>query len=382
MLPQAYIIDAVRTPRGRRKGSFVLMHPIDLAVAPLKAVLARHTFDPAVIDDVILGCVSQRSEQDNVIARKVVLAAGLPESVPGVTLNRFCGSGLTACNWAAQSLMSGMHDVMIAGGIEHMTRVPMDIDFYNGESQLNQRYPNLVPQGESAERIAELYGFSRQDLDQYALRSQNLAAEAWSRNYFQKSVISVEAPGESGPVLVERDQHFRPGTTIEKLAELKTVFRPQGVVTAGNASGIVDGAAAVLMATEHACKTHSFKPRARVVSTAIVGSDPVIMLLGPIPAIHKALHKAKLELSDIDLFEINEAFAPVPMAVSRELKIPMDKINVNGGAIALGHPLGATGAMLLGTVLDELERRDLRYGLVTLCIGFGMGVAMIIDRKI
>lgn len=379
----AYIVDAVRTPRGKRNGSLSNLHPVDLAAVPLTEIIRRNGIDPNRIEDVIYGCVSQRDEQDNIVARKAILAAGLPESIPGTTVNRFCGSGLSACNWASQSIMSGMHNLVIGGGVEHMTRVPMDIDFYNGQSQLNKRYPHLVRQGESAEMIAEKYGYERKTLDAYALRSQQLAARAWEEKRFAKSIVPVTCPGESGQTItLERDEHMRPGTTMEALAGLKPVFRENGVITAGNASGIVDGAATVLFASETGLKENNLRPRARVVATAVVGSDPIIMLLGPIPAINKVLATAGVSISDIDLFEINEAFAPVPLAVTQDLQIPMEKVNVNGGAIALGHPLGATGAMLLGTLLDELERRDLRYGLVTLCIGYGMGVAMVIDRKL
>lgn len=379
----AFIIDAVRTPRGKRKGSFSTLHPVDLAVKPLKAIIERNQLNPASVEDVVYGCVSQRGEQDNIIARKAVLAAKLPESIPGVTLNRFCGSGLTACNWVSQSIMSGMQDVAIGGGIEHMTRVPMDIDFYNGESDLKKSYPHLVPQGVSAEMIAEKYQFSRQQLDEFAVRSQELAAKAWADNRFAKSIIPVNCTNAEGqPITVTKDEHFRPGTTVEALAGLKTVFKENGVIHAGNSSGIVDGSATVLYASEAGLKANGLKPRAKVLATAVVGSEPLIMLLGPTPSIQKALKKANLKVSDIDLFEINEAFAPVPLATAKDLGIPLEKINVNGGAIALGHPLGATGAMLVGTVLDELERRDARYGVVSLCIGLGMGVACIIDRKI
>lgn len=381
-MANAYVIDAVRTPRGKRKGSLSDIHPVDLATIPLKAVIERNKLAPEAVEDVILGCVSQRGEQDSVIARKAVLAAGLPESISGATVNRFCGSGLTACNFAAHSVMGGMQHVVIAGGIEHMTRVPMEIDFYNGVSQLNARYPHLVSQGESAERIAERYGYNRKRLDEFSERSQKLAAAAWDAGYFAKSVVPVDFTNSEGKrIVLAKDEHPRPGTTVETLAALKSVFRANGVIHAGNSSGIVDGAAAVLIASESAASSYGLKPRARVVATAEIGSEPVIMLLGPAPAIQKAARIAGLKVSDIDLFEINEAFAPVPLAVAQDLKIPLEKINVNGGAIALGHPLGATGAMLLGTVLDEMERRDVRYGCVGLCIGAGMGVAMILDRK-
>lgn len=378
---EAYIVDTVRTPRGKRKGSLSNTHAIDLARLPLLALVERNKLNPEWIGDVIYGCVSQRSEQDNDIARAAVLAAGLPECIPGVTLNRFCASGLTAFNFAAQAIMSEQEDLLIAGGIEHMTRIPMEIDFYQGESNLKTNYPHLVPQGISAEMIAEKYGFSRQQLDEFAALSQSRAAQSWEENRFKKSIIPVKVKKETGEeVLFQKDEHFRPGTTVETLSGLKTVFKADGVIHAGNSSGIVDGSAGILVASKKACNDYKLKPRARVVSTAVDGSDPVIMLLGPIPSTKKALKKAGLTINDIDLFEINEAFAPVVLAVAKELEIPMDKINVNSGSIALGHPLGATGAILVGTVLDELERQNKRYGLITLCIGMGMGVTTIIER--
>jgi len=381
-MSQAYIVDAVRTPRGKREGSFKYTHPIDLAAVPLEALVKRNKIDPLKIEDVLYGVVSQRGEQDNVIAREAVLAAGWPVEVPGATVNRFCGSALTACNLSAHTILAGMGDLTVGGGVEHMTRVPMSINFDMAGSKLVDRF-NLIPQGWSAEMIADKYGFTRRQLDEYAERSQRLAAQAWEEKRFAKSIVPVVTKDAEGKTItVERDEHLRPGTTADKLAALKPSFKEDGVIHAGNASGIVDGAAAVLFASEKACREYNLKPRARVVATAEVGSDPIIMLLGPIPAIVKVTERAKLKISDIDLFEINEAFAPVPLAVAQDLKLDMEKINVNGGAIALGHPLGATGAMLLGTVLDELERRDLRYGLVTLCIGHGMGVATIIDRKV
>lgn len=382
-MSEAYIIDAVRTPRGKRNGSLQLTHAIDLATIPITSLVQRNKINPAEISDVVYGCVSQRTEQDNDIARAAVLAAKLPESIAGVTLNRFCASGLTACNFAAQAVASGQEELMIGGGIEHMTRVPMDINFYFGESLLSKAYPNLVPQGISAEMISEKFGYSRQMVDEFSVRSQQLAGQAWEEKRFSKSIIAVKAKMPDGKeFLFEKDEHMRPQTTIAALAKLKTVFREDGIIHAGNSSGIVDGAAGVLIGSKKVCERLGLKPRAKYVTTAVAGSDPVIMLLGPIPSTQKALKKAGLSIKDIDLFEINEAFAPVVLAVSQELGIPMEKINVNGGAIAMGHPLGATGAMLLGTVLDELERRDLRYGLVTLCIGMGMGVTTIIDRKV
>lgn len=382
-MSDATIIDAVRTPRGKRKGSLSLVHAIDLAAHPLTSLIERNKIKPEEVSDVIYGCVSQRGEQDNDIARGAVLAAGLPESIAGVTLNRFCASGLTACNFAAQAIMAGQEDLVIGGGVEHMNRVPMEIDFFQGESGLSKNYPNLVPQGISAEMIAEKYNYSRTQLDEYAARSQELAAQAWEEKRFEKSIVPIKAKMPDGKeFLFEKDEHMRPGTTVEILAGLKPAFKEDGVIHAGNSSGIVDGSAGVLIASKKKSEELGLKPRAKFVSTGVAGSDPVIMLLGPIPSTQKALKRAGLTVKDIDLFEINEAFAPVVLAVSQELEIPMEKINVNGGAIALGHPLGATGAMLLGTILDELERQDKRYGLVTLCIGMGMGVTTIIDRKI
>ena len=381
-MPQALIVDAVRTPRGKREGSLKFVHPIDLAAVPLEALRERNRLDPLLVEDVLYGCVSQRDAQDNVIAREAVLAAGWPVEVPGATINRFCGSGLSACNLMAHTIMAGMSDVLIGGGVEHMTRVPMAINFEMAGSKLTERF-DLIPQGFSAELIAQKFGFTRRQLDEYAVLSQERTAKAWEEKRFAKSIIPVTAKDAEGKTFIfEKDEHFRPGTTVEKLANLKPVFKEDGVIHAGNSSGIVDGSAAVLFASEKACAEQGWKPRARIVATVEVGSDPIIMLLGPIPAIQKVCAKAKLKISDIDLIEINEAFAPVPLAVMQELKLDPEKVNVNGGAIALGHPLGATGAILLGTILDELERRNLRYGLVTLCIGHGMGVATIIDRQV
>lgn len=382
-MSEAYIIDTVRTPRGKRNGSLSTTHAIDLARLPLLELAKRNKFDPAHVDDVIYGCVSQRKEQDNDIARAAVLAAKWPESVAGVSLNRFCASGLTAVNEAAFAVMAGQADLMVGGGVESMSRVPMEIDFYQGQSELYTNYPHLVGQGMSAEMIAERYKFSRTQLDEFAARSQTLAATAWEQNRFSKSVFSVKVKTPDGTEkLFEKDEHMRAGTTVQSLAGLKTVFKADGVIHAGNSSGIVDGSAAVLIGSKKKCDELGLKPRAKIISVGTAGSEPVIMLLGPIPSTHKALKRVGLTIKDIDLFEINEAFAPVVLAVSKDLEIPLEKVNVNGGAIALGHPLGATGAMLIGTVLDELERTDKRYGLVTLCVGMGMGVTTIIDRKV
>ncbi len=373
-MPEAYIIDAIRTPRGKRKGSLSLLHPIDLATIPLQAIVKRNRIDPTLLDEVIYGCVSQRGEQDNVITREAVLAAGLPESVAGYTVNRFCGSGLTAVNAATHACLSGQEDLIIAGGVEHMTRVPMAIEFKMEGSLLHQRYPELPHQGLSAEMIADRYHFSRQELDEFAVESQRRAARAWEEKRL-KGIIPL-------PQLAQ-DEHMRPQTTVEGLAKLKPSFKPDGKIHAGNSSGIVDGSGAVLIASKRGLEKTGLRPRARIVATAQIGDDPVIMLLGPIPCTKRILQKAGLKLKDIDLYEVNEAFAPVPLAWLHDLKkegAAWDKLNVNGGAIALGHPIGATGAMLVGTILDELERTNKRYGLVTLCTGLGMAVACIIER--
>jgi acetyl-CoA acetyltransferase family protein len=381
-MSEAFIIDSVRTPRGKRKGSFSLLHPTDLAAAPLLALAERNPdLDVNEIEDVVYGCVTQTGEQGTDIARSAVLAAGWPIEVSGVTLNRFCGSGQQACNFGAQAVMSGTFDLVVAGGVEHMTRVPMGSDMGPPSDKLTQRYPDLVPQGLSAEMVAEKWDLSREELDKFSYESQMKAKQAWEEKRFAKSIIPVEAPVEGGGTkVVDRDEHFRPTTTLEALANLQPSFKPDGKITAGNSSGIVDGAAGFLIAGEKYVKDHNLKPRARFVTMAVVGSEPVIMLTGPVPATQKALKKAGLAPSDIDLYEINEAFAPVPLMTLGEVGIDPARVNVNGGAIALGHPLGATGAMLLGTLVDELERTEKRYGLSTMCIGFGMGIATIIER--
>src|SRR5262245_4613590 len=280
-MTDAFILDAIRTPRGKRNGSLSFVHPIDLALVPLEALKERNGFDPALVSDVIYGCVSQRAEQDNVIAREAVLAAGWPLDVAGVTVNRFCGSGLTAVNMAAHSVMADQENLAIGGGVEHMTRVPMSIDFGMVGSKLAEHWPNLVPQGLSAEMIAEKYGYSRQAVDEYAVRSQKLAAQAWETGRFKKGIVPVKAKTQDGKeFLFEKDEHMRPTTTVETLAGLKTSFKSDGVIHAGNSSGIVDGAAAVLVGSAQKAKELGLKPRAKIVSTAIAGSDPIIMLLG------------------------------------------------------------------------------------------------------
>lgn len=384
---EAVIVEAVRTARGKRKGSFAATHPMDLAAHVLEATVRRTGIDPKAIDDVTLGCVTQTAEQGMNIARGAVLAAGLPIEVSGNTVNRFCGSGLQAVNYAAQAVISGAQSIAIGGGVEHMTRVPMGLDCMGGDGPqsraLTERWPNLVPQGLSAEMIAEQWKLSRTQLDEYAARSQELAAAAIEANRFKREIEPMEVTLADGTrVTVERDEHARPGTTVEKLSTLSPAFKEDGVIHAGNSSGIVDGAAAVLVMSKARARSLRIKPRAKIVATAIAGSDPVLMLTGPIPSSRKALEMADLKVSDIDVFEINEAFAPIPLVVAQELGIPLEKVNVNGGAIALGHPLGATGAMLVATALNELERQDKRRALITLCIGYGMGITTIIDRKI
>jgi acetyl-CoA acetyltransferase family protein len=386
-MPTAVIVDAVRTARGKRKGSLATTHPLDLAAHVLKAAVRRTKLDPKVIDDVVLGCVTQVGEQGMNIARGAVLDAGLPIEVAGATVNRFCGSGLQAVNFAAQAIMSGAMDLAIGGGVEGMTRVPMGSDAMGGEGpmshQMMERWPNLVPQGLSAEMIAEKWKIDRKEVDEFSVHSQQKAGAAIKEGKFKAEIEPIEVTGPDGQKKsFDTDEHCRPGTTMEALAALKPAFKEGGVIHAGNSSGIVDGAAAVVLASKERARSLGLKPRARIAGMGVAGSDPVLMLTGPIPAVQKALQNAELTVKDIDLWEINEAFAPVPIVVARELGIQMEKVNVLGGAIALGHPLGATGAILLGTVLGELERRDLRRACITLCIGYGMGIATVIDRKI
>jgi acetyl-CoA C-acetyltransferase len=399
----AFIYEAIRTPRGRGKanGSLHRVKPVSLVTGLLHELQARHPgLDPARIDDIVLGCVSPVGDQGADIARTAAVAAGLPLTVAGVQINRFCASALEAINLAAQKVASGWDQMVVAGGVESMSRVPMGSDGGAWAMDPETNYETyFVPQGISADLIATLEGFSREDVDTYALRSQQLAAAAWSGGRFTKSVVPVV--DRNGMLILDHDEHMRPETTMETLAALKPSFAGIGdmggfdavalqkfhwveridhVHTAGNSSGIVDGAAIVLVGSEQAGRDMGLAPRARIVSTAVTGSDPTIMLTGPTPATLKALQTAGLSTEDIDLWELNEAFAAVVLKWVKDLDLPMDKVNVNGGAIAMGHPLGATGAMIFGTVLDELERIDGRYALVTLCIGGGMGVATIIER--
>ncbi|GAA1482012.1 acetyl-CoA C-acetyltransferase [Gordonia sinesedis] len=402
MADQAFIYEAIRTPRGKQRGGALhSVKPVDLASGLINELLARHGgLDPADINDVILGVVSPVGEQGGVIARTAALNSGLPESVPGTQIDRFCASGLEATNLAAAKVASGFDDLVLAGGVESMSRVPMGSDGGALFMDPTTAYDNyIVPQGIGADLIATIEGFSREDVDAFAAESQARAEKAWNGGYFAKSVVPVR--DINGVVVLDHDEHRRPGTTVEQLGKLKPAFAALAemagfddvalqkyhsveqinhVHTGGNSSGIVDGAGLVLLGSEEAGKRNGLTPRGRIVSFAEVGSEPTIMLTGPTPATELALKKAGLTVDDIDVFELNEAFASVVLKWMKDLKIPHEKVNINGGAIAMGHPLGATGAMIFGTALDELERTGGRYGLVTLCIGGGMGVATVIER--
>jgi len=334
------------------------------------------------VEDVLVGCVTQTQEQGWCVGRAAVLAAGWPYTVPATTINRLCGSGQQAINFAASCVQAGQVNIAIGAGVEHMTRVPMFSDCGGAQSPLlTLHHPDLVQQGLAAELLAEQFNISREDADRFSLRSQKLAACALAEGRFHGSMVAVPYTDEAGQQLFFTvDDNPRPETTLETLGGLKTVFKPDGIITAGNASAIVDGAAAVLIASERAIQKLQLKPRARIISHVAIGSPPRVMLTGPVEAVRQALLKAGLQLKDIDVWEINEAFAPVPIMTMRELGIPEELVNVNGGGISLGHPLGATGAMLVGMALDELERSKGRYALVTMCIGLGMGIATIIER--
>lgn len=381
-MSHCYIVDAVRTPRARRKGKFAGIHAVDLLTHPLNALVKRNKVNPEKIQDTLIGCVTQTGEQGWCVGRAGVLAAGWPINVPATTINRLCGSGQQAVNFGAMGVAASNYDLVVAGGLEHMTRVPMFSDCGGEVSPaLQKQHPDLVQQGVAAEIMAEMFKLSRTDLDKFAVRSQELAAKAQDAGHFKKSVIAVPYKDDSGAGELSTDDNIRRGTTMEALAGLKTVFKEVGgVITAGNASAIVDGAAAVLLASENGLKANNLKPRARIVSHFSVGSPPRVMLTGPVAASQGALGMAKLSVKDIDIWEINEAFAPVPLYTMRELKIDEARVNVNGGGISLGHPLGATGAMLIGMAVDELERSNKRYACVTMCIGLGMGIATIIEK--
>lgn len=401
-MTDAYIYDHVRSPRGRGRpnGALHEVTPIDLATQMLTSLRERNELDTSRLDDVVMGCVSPVGEQGSVLPRTALLNASYDERVPGKQLNRFCASGLEAVNTAAAQIMSGQSDLTIGGGIECMSRVPMGADSGAMHADPAIAYKlYFAPQGIGADLIATKYGFSRKAVDDYAVESQKRAAHAWEKGYFDRSVVPVK--DHIGMTLLEKDEHMRPGTTAEDLAGLKPAFEIPGqqagfdavaiqkypeveridhVHTGGNSSGIVDGCALVLLGSREAGESLGLKPRARIRGFSSIGTDPTIMLTGPVPSAQKVLQRAGMNTTDIDLFELNEAFASVVMLFMQTLEIPHEKINVNGGAIAMGHPLGATGAMILGTVLDELERRDLQTALVNLCIGGGMGTATIIER--
>ncbi|GAA5525220.1 putative acyltransferase Rv0859 [Microbulbifer aestuariivivens] len=401
MTREAFIYDAIRTPRGKGKpgGALNEVKPVTLLSNLLRELHNRNQFDTAAVDDVVMGCVTPVGDQGADIAKTATLAAGWDWNNGGVTLNRFCASGAEAVNLAAAKVRSGWEELIVAGGVESMSRVPMGSD--GGAWAADPRTAldtGFTPQGIGADLIATLEGFSREDVDAFALASQQKASAAWSRNAFERSIIPVR--DQNGLLILDRDELVRPDASMQGLGKLNPAFagigefgfdavarqrypqveRIEHVHTAGNSSGIVDGAAALLIGSEAAGHTLGLKPRARVVSAAVVGTDPTIMLTGPAPASLKALQLAGLKAEDIDLYEVNEAFSAVVMRFQRELDVDPERINVNGGAIAMGHPLGATGAMLLGTLVDELEQRQGRYGLATLCVGGGMGVATIIER--
>lgn len=387
----AVIVDAVRTPGGKRNGKLKNWHPVDLASEALRALASRNNLDPALIDDVIMGCVSQVGEQAFNVGRNAVLAAGWPESVPATTIDRQCGSSQQALHFAAQGVMSGAYDIVVAAGVEVMSRVAMgssigkDAGFPFGP-RVHERYEpvgGLKNQGIGAEMIADQWGISREDLDAFSAESHRRAARATAEGRFEREIIPVFVRDENGVLtdeLMSTDEGIRPDSSVETLANLKPAFQEGGKVTAGNSSQITDGASAVLIMSEEKARELGYTPRARFHAFALAGVDPVTMLTGPIPATAKILERTGLSMDDIDLVEINEAFASVVLAWQKEHKVDLDKVNVNGGAIALGHPLGASGAKLCATLLNELERTQGRYGLITMCEGGGLANATIIER--
>jgi acetyl-CoA C-acetyltransferase len=402
-MTDAFIYDAVRTPRGkgRKDGSLHEVTPTRLAVTALQALRDRNKLDTSLVDDVVLGCVMPIGEQGANIARTAAVMAGYAETVAGVQVNRFCASGLEATNMAAAQVMSGQSQAAIGGGVESMSRVPMGSDGGSWPVDPAVAIPMyFVPQGISADLLATKYGISRDDVDAYAVESQKRAKSAWDKGYFRKSVVAVK--DQNGVEILNHDEHIRPQTTMQSLASLEPSFKMHGEVMpgfdavamqrypevekinhvhhAGNSSGIVDGASAILIGSKEFGERAGLKPRARIRAFASIGSEPTIMLTGPAPASEKAMKRAGMSAKDIELYELNEAFAAVVLRYMQKLGIPHDRMNVNGGAIAMGHPLGATGGMILGTLLDELERRGLGTGLATLCIGAGMGTATIIER--
>lgn len=379
-MSDAYIIDGVRTPFGRRKGGLSTVRPDDLAAHTLKTLVQRLNLDAGEVEDVRLGCVTGVGEQGYNIGRLAPLIAGFPVEVPGATVNRMCASSLETVNQAAQAIMADMHDVVIAAGVESMSRVPMGSDGSTFSDELLRQY-NIIPQGLSAELIAEKWHLSRESLDQFSYESHQRALASQQAGFFSREIIPIDVGQADGStVTLAQDEGPRADTTIEKMSILRTVFKPDGVVTAANSSQISDGAAALLMASEAAVLRHDWTPRARIVAMSVIGVDPVIMLTGPIPATAKVLAKAGLRFSDMDVVEINEAFASVVLAWGNEYHPDWDRVNPHGGAIALGHPLGASGGRLVLTALNHLEETRGRYGLITMCIGWGMAVATIIER--
>ncbi|MCX7572196.1 acetyl-CoA C-acyltransferase [Tumebacillus sp. DT12] len=396
---EVWIIDAVRTPIGRYGGAFKDVRPDDLGAHVIKSLVERTGIDPVLVDDVIMGCANQAGEDNRNVARMSLLLAGLPTSVPGVTVNRLCASGLEAVIQGARAVMCGEADVIIAGGVESMTRAPFVMakpeqayprgDMRMFDTTIGWRFTNKkladmyhpYSMGETAENVAEQYNISREDQDAYALSSQEKAIAAIEAGKFKNEIVPVTVPMKKGdPVVVETDEHPRSDTSKEKLAKLRAAFREGGSVTAGNASGINDGAAAILVMSREKAESLGLKPIARYLAGAAAGVDPSIMGVGPIPAVKKALHLAKLSVDDIDLFEINEAFASQVLASVRELGVPLEKVNPNGGGIALGHPLGATGARMVATLVHEMKREGHRYGVTTMCIGVGQGLAGVFER--
>lgn len=384
-LKEAYIVDVVRTPMGRGKpdGAFAQVHPQDLGAIPVKALIERNKLDPKNIEDLIYGCVTPLGEQGFNIARIISLLA-LDESVAGVQINRMCSSGLQAIEFAVQGIQCGTNDLLIAGGVEHMGRVPMGIDGMplpmspNQGTVMSETYLKkygVKSMGQSGEMIAEKWGFSREDLDKFSLESHKKAHAAQENGYFDAEIVPVTTPNG----VISKDEGIRANTSLEKMMTLPTPFKDGGVVSPGNASQITDGAAAALIASEDAIKKYNLKPRAKIIATAVCGTNPEIQLTGPIPAVEKVFAQTGMTMNDIDVVEVNEAFASVVLASAKELNIPMDKLNPKGGAIALGHPLGCSGARILATLITELERRKQKRGLLTMCVGFGQGIASIIE---
>jgi 3-oxoadipyl-CoA thiolase len=396
MTENVWLVDYVRTPFGRQGGALKRIRPDDLAALTIRTVIDRTGIDAGEIDDVFMGCANQAGEDNRNVARMALLLAGLPESVPGVTVNRLCASGLEAVNQAARAIALGEMDMAIAGGVESMTRAPLvlpkpEMEYVRGNQTIwdstlgwrmgNPKFPfPLESMGETAENVAEMFHVSREDQDRFALASQKKAAEAQANGIFAEEIVPVTVHDRKSDILVEQDEHLRPNTTLESLAKLRTVFREGGTVTAGNASGINDGAAAILLVSEKKGRALGLRPLARYVVSAAAGVSPRTMGLGPIPATRKALALANLTVANLDVIELNEAFAAQSLACIRELGLPIEQVNPNGGAIALGHPLGCSGTRLIGTLARQLQRTNGRYGLATLCVGVGQGVATIIER--